>query len=282
MKVYTNKTALSRTIKALKSKNKSIGFVPTMGALHEGHISLIQQALLANHTVVVSIFVNPTQFDNPEDLEKYPKTLDADIALLEKTNASILVYAPSVKDIYPEKATADSFNFDGLEHEMEGKFRKGHFNGVATIVKRLFDIVQPNAAYFGEKDYQQLLIIKKLVEKHSIPVSITGCKIYRAPNGLALSSRNSRLTPEYREEASIIYKTLQTAKQKFGTESATKITNWVTNEFANNEKFELEYFIIANASTLKPIKRKIKNQKYRAFIAVYASNIRLIDNIALN
>ncbi|MCB0382390.1 MAG: pantoate--beta-alanine ligase, partial [Psychroserpens sp.] len=175
-----------------------------------------------------------------------------------------------------------SFTYDGLEHEMEGKFRTGHFDGVGTIVKQLFEIVRPETSYFGEKDFQQLMIIKKLVEKYHIPVKVVGCEIYRAEDGLAMSSRNTRLKPEYRQAAPFIYKTLKAAREKFGTESANKVSKWVENQFAKHDLLELEYFIIADIDTLKTVKRKSNHKTYRAFIAVYADDIRLIDNIALN
>ncbi|MCL4141863.1 UNVERIFIED_CONTAM: hypothetical protein GTU68_027678 [Idotea baltica] len=229
-----------------------------MGALHQGHLSLVEQALIYNDVAIVSIFVNPTQFDNAVDLKKYPRTLEKDAALLETLSKNILIYAPTVHDIYEGKTIAQHFSFDGLEHEMEGKFRDGHFDGVGTIVKRLFEIVTPNNAYFGEKDFQQLAIIKKLVEKYNIPVKIEGCKIHRESNGLAMSSRNTRLKLDYKIAAPFIYKTLNTAKEKFKTTSANKV------------------------KTLKTVKRKSNKKNYRAFIAVYADDIRLIDNIALN
>ncbi|MGB1307763.1 MAG: pantoate--beta-alanine ligase [Oceanihabitans sp.] len=282
MKLFSEKSKIQKHLTLLKNKKQSIGFVPTMGALHQGHLSLVQQALNNNDVVVVSIFVNPTQFDNAEDLEKYPRTLKQDTALLQTVSNQIIIYAPTVADIYEGNTAAQHFNFDGLEHEMEGKFRDGHFNGVGTIVKRLFEIVTPNQAYFGEKDFQQLAIIKKLVEKHQIPVRIIGCKIHRETNGLAMSSRNTRLKPDYKIAAPFIYKTLKAAKTKFGTNSANKVTKWVENEFAKQELLALEYFIIAETTTLKTVKRKSNNKKYRAFIAVYADDIRLIDNIALN
>lgn len=283
MEIFKNKNTLNIYLDTLRSKNHSIGFVPTMGALHEGHASLIQEGLETDDMVVVSIFVNPTQFDNPQDLEKYPRTLDQDAALLHKISADrIVVYAPSVEDIYGSNVVSTSFSYDGLEHEMEGRFRTGHFDGVGTIVKRLFEIVQPQHAYFGEKDFQQLMIIKKLVEKHNIPVKIVGCKIHRAEDGLAMSSRNMRLKPEYRAAAPFIYQTLKTAKKKFGTKSANQVTEWVNRQFENHELLELEYFVIANSETLKTVKRKSNKKTYRAFIAVYADDIRLIDNIALN
>ena len=283
MNVFLNKYELKKFIRQLRSQGQTIGFVPTMGALHQGHASLIEKGLEQNDYVVVSIFVNPTQFDNQDDLIKYPRTLDADVALLKTVSESkILVYAPSVDDIYGQNVVSTSFSYDGLEHEMEGRFRQGHFDGVGTIVKRLFEIVTPDNAYFGEKDFQQLMIIKKLVEKYNIPVNVVGCKIHRAADGLAMSSRNARLKPEYRKAAPFIHKTLKTAKVKFGTESANKITEWVSRQFEDHDLLELEYFIIADAKTLKTVKRKSNKKQYRAFIAVYADDIRLIDNIALN
>jgi len=282
MKVYKLQNELNKQIATLKSDNKTIGFVPTMGALHQGHMSLVRKGLDNNDLVVVSVFVNPTQFNNQNDLEKYPRTLDRDVNLLKTVSDKILVYAPSVEDIYQKNVASIKFDFDGLEHEMEGEFRDGHFDGVGTIVKRLLEIVQPNNAYFGEKDFQQLQIIKKLAEKYNIPVNIIGCKIHREANGLAMSSRNERLKPEYKKAAPFIHKTLLAAKEKFGTKSANKVTEWVTKQFANHELLKLEYFIIADVDTLKKVKRKSNNKTYRAFIAVYADDIRLIDNIALN
>jgi len=280
MTVFTTKSEIQKFVSTLS--NKTIGFVPTMGALHEGHLSLVKNALSDNDIAVVSVFVNPTQFDNKKDLEKYPRTLDRDVALLKTLSPNIIVYAPSVEDIYEGKTKAEKFSFDGLEFEMEGEFRTGHFDGVGTIVKRLFEIVTPNLAYFGEKDFQQLQIIKKLVDKYHMPVRVIGCKIHRETNGLAMSSRNERLKPEYKAAAPFIYKTLKTAKEKFGTKSATKVIEWVEKQFDNDELLKLEYFSIADIETLKPVKRKSNKKNYRAFIAVYADDIRLIDNIALN
>ena len=282
MTVFKQKTQIQNHINGLKSKGLSIGFVPTMGALHVGHLSLIKKAISENDYVAISVFVNPTQFDNAEDLKKYPRTLEKDVTLLETVSNSIIVYAPSVEDIYEGRTIAEEFSFDGLEFEMEGKFRQGHFDGVGTIVKRLFEIIAPDNAYFGEKDFQQLTIIKKLVEKYNIPVKIIGCKIHREINGLAMSSRNERLKPDYKKEAPFIYKILKEAKKKFGTKSANEVTEWVEKQFAKHKLLKLEYFIIADTKTLKPIKRKSKTKNYRAFVAVYADDIRLIDNIALN
>ena len=282
MEIFHQKQSLTKYIEHLKSKGHSIGLVPTMGALHEGHLALVKKALIKNNTIIVSIFVNPTQFDNASDLQKYPKTLEQDIIKLEKIDKNIVVFSPSVKEMYANNISSEKFDFDGLEFEMEGKFRNGHFDGVGTIVKQFFEIVKPHNAYFGEKDYQQLLIIKKLVEKYNIPVNIVGCPISREANKLAMSSRNERLTKETREKASFIYDTLLAAKQKFGTKSALYVTEWVKKQFQKNELFNLEYYEIADANTLKTVKRKNKNKTYRAFIAVYANDVRLIDNIALN
>ncbi|UOB16205.1 pantoate--beta-alanine ligase [Abyssalbus ytuae] len=282
MEIFHQKKPLNIHIENLKQQGSSVGLVPTMGALHKGHLSLVKKALKNNDIVVVSIFVNPTQFDNESDLKKYPRHFNEDIETLRSLNNSVIVFAPSVDEVYENNVKSERFDFDGLENEMEGKFRKGHFDGVGTIVKELFTIVKPDDAYFGEKDYQQLLIIKKLVKKHEIPVNIVGCPISRESNGLAMSSRNERLPGYIRSQASFIYETLQKAKEKFGTKSANKVQEWVQKQFQNNKLFNLEYFEIADSNTLKTVKRKKKNETYRAFVAVYVNDIRLIDNIALN
>lgn len=283
MKVYNSKEKISETIFSVKAENKSVGFVPTMGALHAGHLALVSKALEENDIVVVSVFVNPTQFDKKTDLEKYPRTLKHDINLLKALSKNnIIIFAPSVKDIYGEKIKALNIDFDGLENEMEGKFRPGHFDGVGTVVKRLFEIVNPDNAYFGEKDFQQLQIIKKLVEKFHLSIHVIGCEIYREESGLAMSSRNERLSLEQKNAASAIFKILKTAKEKFASQSAKKVTDWVVKEFTKHKLLELEYFMISDVKTLKPINRKSNKKIYRAFIAVFADEIRLIDNIALN
>ncbi len=282
MKVFEDLEQINEVIDTLKAQHLKIGFVPTMGALHEGHLALVKTALLNNDKVFVSIFVNPTQFNNVNDLKTYPRTLEDDLKLLKAISNDILIFAPSVDTVYKGNTTSEKFNFDGLELEMEGKFREGHFDGVGTVVKRFFEIIQPDNAYFGEKDFQQLQIIKKLVENYNIPVNVVGCDIYREGNGLAMSSRNTRLTDEQKNAAPFIYKTLKAAKEQFGTKSANEVTKWVTMQFENQSQLKLEYFIIADVNTLKTVKRKSKNKVYRAFIAVYAGDIRLIDNIALN
>ncbi len=280
MQVFYKNKSLQNTLAKLKT-GASIGFIPTMGALHKGHLSLINKAKLENDLIVVSIFVNPTQFDKKQDLLKYPRNLEKDLALLKSADCDF-VFIPSVVEMYDDNITASQFDFDGLEFEMEGKHRKGHFDGVGTIIEKLFNIVRPSKAYFGEKDFQQLQIIKKLVEKNNFPVEIVGCEIYRENDGLAMSSRNTRLTKTQRNEAAFIYKILKKAKDKFTTNSTAELIKWVENEFEKNSILELEYFEIANTKTLKSAKRKVKKSTYRAFIAAFAGDVRLIDNIALN
>ncbi|WP_029033959.1 pantoate--beta-alanine ligase [Salinimicrobium terrae] len=282
MQILKEKEALKKQVKALKKARQSIGFVPTMGALHEGHLSLIKLALSTCDKVVVSIFVNPTQFDNQDDLQKYPRILEKDVEQIEQISGEVIVFSPPSSEMYGDRISSEKFSFDGLEYQMEGKYREGHFNGVGTIVKRLFEIVEPDKAFFGEKDYQQLQIIKKLVEKQGLNVEVVGCPIYREPNGLARSSRNERLSPEARQTAAIIYQILQQVKEEFGTKSAKEMSKWVTEKFESQPGLVLEYFEIANAEDLVSIQEKEINKKYRAFIAAYAGDIRLIDNIALN
>ncbi|MDC6404456.1 MULTISPECIES: pantoate--beta-alanine ligase [Maribacter] len=281
MRPIETKKELDKILNRTPSSN-TLGLVPTMGALHKGHLALVKKAVQENDRVVVSIFVNPTQFNNKEDLVKYPKDLSKDLELIESVDPDIIVFAPSVEEIYAQSVRPKKYDFQGLDNVMEGEFRDDHFNGVGTIVEQLFSLIQPNNAYFGEKDFQQLRIIKKLVEIQKIPVNIIPCPIVREDHGLAMSSRNERLSENIRLKAGFIFKTLQTAKEKFGTKSALKVKEWVKNQFLKEEDFEMEYFEIADVETLSPLKRKVKNKKYRAFIAVYAEDIRLIDNIALN
>ena len=282
MHIFYGKAPLIAHLKPIKSAHSTIGFVPTMGALHAGHLALMERSLQENDYTVVSIFVNPTQFNNPEDLAKYPRTLDEDVRKITALNPEIIVYAPSVDDIYDGNPVAQSFDFDGLENQMEGKFRPGHFDGVGTIVKQLFEIVTPTNAYFGEKDFQQLQIVKKLVVKNQLPVTIIGCPIYREANQLAMSSRNERLSAEERNQASLIYQTLLQAKEKFQNGTIESVNQLVQQTFENHPLFDLEYFVIADEETLLPCTTKEKHKNYRAFIAVFVNNIRLIDTISLN
>jgi pantoate--beta-alanine ligase len=282
MLIFNKKSDLSTFLSPFINQNKSIGFVPTMGALHEGHLSLLKNSLSENDITVMSIFVNPTQFNNAEDLDKYPRTLERDVQIMQALSNSIIVYAPEVEDIYEGNTVSENFEYDGLENQMEGKHRPGHFDGVGTIVKRLFEIVQPNKAYFGEKDFQQLQIVKKLVSKYNIPVEVIGCPIHREPNGLAMSSRNERLSAIAKEKAAIIYQILSDAKKLFQTNSAEKTILFVENELKKHTEFQLEYFEIADEATLLSVSEKENNKNYRGFIAIFIENIRLIDNISLN
>ncbi len=281
MEFIQTKEALASLLSSFK-KSDSLGLVPTMGALHQGHMALVKKALSENDAVIVSIFVNPTQFNNKEDLEKYPQTIAADMALLKEVSKEICVFAPTVEEIYAEKVETKRYDFEGLDKVMEGAFRDDHFNGVGTIVEALLRLVKPDSAYFGEKDFQQLQIIKKLVALEKIPVQVIGCPIVREPSGLAMSSRNERLSKAMRQEAAFIYKTLRIAKNKFSTQSAQKVITWIENQFEKRSDLVLEYIAITDTDTLTPVLQKDKNLKYRAFVAVYTENIRLIDNIALN
>lgn len=281
MSIFNKSMALTSYLSKAKTENKTIGFVPTMGALHQGHLSLIERSVSENTITVVSIFVNPTQFNNPEDLEKYPRTIDEDVKKINSLSTDIVIFTPTTEEIYGTNIISNAFDFDNLENQMEGKFRQGHFDGVGTIVKKLFEIVTPTNAYFGEKDFQQLQIIRKLVEKHHLDIQITGCPIYREKNGLAMSSRNERLSKKAREKSSIIYEILKQAKMDFKKDSAQKVTKNITNKFLKIPDFSLEYFEIAEEATLVNCTRKNSKKKYRAFIAVFIENIRLIDNISL-
>jgi len=280
MKVFKTKTELKTYFNRYSSKNFTIGFVPTMGALHNGHLSLIKESIKNNQITVASIFVNPTQFDKKDDLENYPRTLESDLSMLQGVSCDI-AFIPSIEEIYADTVGANHFEFDGLEIQMEGKFRKGHFNGVGTIVKKLFEIVTPTNAYFGEKDFQQLQIIRKMVQKNQLPVSVIGCPIFREENGLAMSSRNQLLSEKEKEEGAIIYEILHEVKQLINKESIEKINSWVAAQFDKNPLFELEYFVIADEETLIPASTISSNKNYRAFIAVHAGKVRLIDTTAL-
>ncbi|MCD1118475.1 pantoate--beta-alanine ligase [Chryseobacterium turcicum] len=282
MEVLKNKKTLQDFIERQKEMGKKIGFAPTMGALHNGHLSLYEAARKENDLVISSIFVNPTQFNNAEDLEKYPRDTDRDISILKNSGLVDAVYLPQVEDIYPEKTESQRYDYDGLENEMEGKSRPGHFDGVGTVVEELFKQVKADNAYFGEKDFQQLAIIKKMVEKKLLPIKIKGVSIYRAENGLALSSRNQRLTEARKEEAKIIFETLMKVKKSFKNTSVLNIKENVNEIFQNHKDMELEYFLIADESTLKEIDQREENKSYRAFIVVNVDGVRLIDNMHLD
>jgi pantoate--beta-alanine ligase len=261
------------------SGGKTVGFVPTMGALHEGHLKLIRQAVAENDFVVVSIFVNPIQFNNPDDLAKYPRTLENDLLKLADTGCN-LVFAPSADEMYPEPDLTE-FDFGQLDKVMEGKFRPGHFKGVAIVVKKLFQIVTPHKAYFGEKDFQQLAIIKNMVSQLQMPVEIISCPIVREPDGLAMSSRNARLTPEERQAAPIIYKTLSGIKENYSWFIPDGIKQLVMGEIQESPFFIVEYVDVVNAETLLPFEDWMDVEHAVVCVAAFIGSVRLIDNIIL-
>ena len=279
--IYTQQKELHSLIETLKNQGKTIGLVPTMGALHDGHLSLIKKAKKENDIAVVSIFVNPTQFNNPTDLEKYPRTLTADADKIAQYSKEVIIFAPTVDDIYGKEVVAQPFDFAGLDKVMEGSSRPGHFDGVVTVVEELFRQVQPDNAYFGDKDFQQLAIIKKLVQKLQLPINIVGMPIFRENSGLAMSSRNMRLSPEQRDKAKLIYATLVKANEMFRKSSLSDVKTFVEKTFENSD-FELEYFIIADEETLKEVDKIENGRNYRAFIVVLVDGVRLIDNIHLD
>ena len=267
-------------LRAQMSGQNRVAFVPTMGNLHAGHLSLMKIAAVHGDPVVASIFVNRLQFGPNEDFDKYPRTMQSDVDKLEAEHVYVL-FAPSEKDLYPEPQEYRVLPPTQLGDILEGEFRPGHFNGVVQIVSKLFLLIHPTNAYFGEKDFQQLQIIRKLVAKYKIPVNIIGCEIFRETSGLAMSSRNERLSENAKNESKVIYQILTQAKEKFISESANEVVKFVEKEFKKHSNFTLEYFEIAAEDTLLTCKRKVKNKKYRGFIAVFIENIRLIDNISL-
>ena len=282
MEVLKNKKTLQDFVERQKEMGKRIGFAPTMGALHNGHLSLYEAARKENDLVISSIFVNPTQFNNAEDLENYPRDTDKDLLILENSGLVDAVYLPEVEDIYPEKTESQHYDYDGLENEMEGKSRPGHFDGVGTVVEELFKQVKPDNAYFGEKDFQQLAIIRKMTEKKQLPIKIIGVPIYRAENGLALSSRNQRLTAERRDDSKIIYEILVSVNRWFKLKSIAEIKEKVKEILSTQSGMELEYFMIADENTLKETVTVEDSKSYRAFIVVNVDGVRLIDNIHLD
>lgn len=282
MELFRTRKEVKQYTQASRDAGNTLGLVPTMGALHQGHLELVRRALGENDRVMVSIFVNPTQFDNSEDLKHYPRTLELDMEKLGSLSRELVVFAPEAEEIYKGDVRKATYDLHGLDTIMEGAHRHGHFQGVATIVEALLRLVGPTRAYFGEKDYQQLLIIRNLVQAERIPVEIVSCPIVREADGLAMSSRNLRLPKRLRAEADFIHQNLEYTKRSFGTKSANEIRKEVKLAFEANPAFELEYIEITDAETLRPLRRKQKHKKYRAFIAAYLGDVRLIDNIALN
>ena len=282
MVLFRKKSNLIIKLTNLKKNNFKIGLVPTMGALHKGHISLVERSIKENDYSIVSIFINPIQFNDKKDLKSYPKNLTKDCNYLDSISSDIIIFAPEINDIYDNNLFVKKFNFYGLDKFMEGKYRKDHFNGVATIVSHLFNIVKPNNAYFGVKDFQQLRIIQQLVIENNIPVNVIGCETIREKDGLALSSRNIKLSKHYRKIASKVYEVINYARINFASMNFVEIYTYVDKFFDNISEIELEYFTIVESKFLQPVKEKIRNKQYRAFIAVKLDGVRLIDNMALN
>ena len=264
-------------ISKFKAEGKTIGFVPTMGALHQGHLSLTEASVKNNDITVVSIFVNPTQFNNPDDLTSYPRTLEEDLEKLSVYNPE-LIFIPEVNEIYPEPDTR-IFDFGMLDSVMEGKNRPGHFNGVAQVVSKLFDIVTPDNAYFGQKDFQQVSVIKQMVKDLKLSVNIVPCPIIREKDGLAMSSRNALLSKEQRKNASKISETLFKACNLAAELNVTQLKNWVVEEINKNSYLSVEYFEIVDDTTLEEIKDWNESNNKVGCITVQVGKVRLIDNV---
>ena len=268
--------------KFLNSKNLSVGLVPTMGALHKGHLSLVEKAFKENDYVVISIYINPTQFNNISDFKNYPQNQKKDKYLLEPFKKKIIVYTPNDKEIYPNGIKSNSYNFGSLDKHMEGKFRDNHFNGVATVVEALFKNIAPDKAYFGEKDFQQFQIIKSLVEQKKIKIKLVLCPIIREKDGLALSSRNKHLNSIQKKLAPSIYFTLKKIKTIYNYHDVKELEKIFTYKIEESKKLKVEYFCIASENDLIPVKKIKNNKNFRIFVAVYVGQTRLIDNIKLD
>jgi pantoate--beta-alanine ligase len=277
MLIFESVNALQQYLQ--ENSNKSIGFVPTMGALHNGHLSLIDASQQKCDLTVCSIFVNPTQFNKKEDLEKYPRNVEQDLKLLEQKKCDV-VFLPTVEEVY-DNYTFQEFDFGPLGKVMEGEHRPGHFNGVANVIQRFFEIINPTYAFFGEKDFQQLAIVKALVKQINSPTTIVGCPILREETGLAMSSRNERLSADERNEAQLIFQLLSDIKQNYSKQSVAQLKTYFAEKLNSSKKFELEYFDIADGNTLQPIVDWNQSDYCVAFTAVNMGNVRLIDNITI-
>jgi len=277
MRIYSTISDLQEALSKDRNAGKTIGFTPTMGALHQGHLELVKRSVSENDVSVVSIFVNPTQFNDTNDLLKYPRTLEADCDLLRST-ACTCVFAPDVKEIYPEPDTRQ-FDFGNLVTGMEGRFRPGHFNGVAQVVSRLFDIVKPDRAYFGEKDFQQLAVVRELVRQLDLKIRIIACPIVREKDGLAMSSRNRRLNENQRKQAAVISKTLFESREMWNHYPTPDLKQWVIEQINTSSGMEVEYFEIVDGFTLQSIENREDTSYPVGCIAVFTGDVRLIDNV---
>ena len=280
MKIVRTVNELKSAVGALKAEGRSVGFVPTMGALHDGHISLINRARADNDIVVVSVFVNPTQFSNPDDLRTYPRTEEADCARLRDAGVDV-AFLPSVEEMYPEPDTR-VFDLGPVAEVMEGAMRPGHFNGVAQVVSRLFAMVEPDRAYFGEKDFQQIAVIRRMVELEGFDIDIVACPIKREADGLALSSRNVRLTPHQREVAPNIHRILEESRDYYLALSVDEVRHKVIDAINAYPEMEVEYYDIVNAADMQPITEWSQCADAVGCITVYLGDVRLIDNIKYN
>ena len=278
MEVFQTVSSLQAVLTNLSG---SVGFVPTMGFLHQGHLSLIEKALEENTHLAISIFVNPTQFEDPKDLEKYPRSLEKDLSMIATIAPKALVFTPAVSEIYCNKLTAGFYSFNGLDKRMEGNSRQGHFQGVAAVVERLFSIVNPDRAYFGEKDYQQLAIIRHIVVQKKLSIAIVGCPIVRDKSGLALSSRNARLSEHHLKQASLLFRSLKQARVLYLDKGASTAQHHVNQLFSQAQEWTLDYFCICDEITLRQIDNK-KTENVRGFIAAQVGEIRLIDNLSFS
>ncbi|MDR9442431.1 MAG: pantoate--beta-alanine ligase [Schleiferiaceae bacterium] len=261
---------------ACTQAGQTLGFVPTMGALHEAHLALAHQSQRDNAATLVSIFVNPTQFNNPEDLEKYPRRVESDLEGLEKAGVDA-VYLPSVGDIYGQQVKSEPLDLAGLDRGMEGTYRPGHFPGVATVIKRFFEILQPDRAYFGQKDYQQLRVVQHITKQHQLGVEVIGCETVRTKEGLAMSSRNYRLSEQGWQDALLIPQALQWARENHDRHSPGSLKEGV-QKFFNDEPLKLEYVEIADPETMRPLREWLDAKHARIFLAAFCEGVRLIDN----
>ena len=280
MLIFRDIYTVQNHLKNLKNNGKIIGFVPTMGALHQGHLSLVEQSVQNTDCTVVSVFVNPTQFNNNDDFKTYPSDIGKDIELLKSISNEIILFNPESDELYSGNQKLETFNFNGLDKFMEGEYRGHHFVGVATIVNKLFSIINADHAYFGEKDFQQLRIIENLIFEKKLKIKLIRCDTIRSSDGLALSSRNKKLNFSSKKIATNLFKALNFAKEKIDDLGIDEIEQKISDNLANFKEIELEYFVVADEKNLKPIKHK-QAEKCRAFIAAYVSGVRLIDNVKL-
>ena len=279
MQLYTLKSQVEKSIDKAKDLKKTIGLVPTMGSLHQGHLSLLKKAVQSCEVVWVTIIVNPTQFNNKQDLNNYPKNIKKDLKMIYEISKNIFVFNPEISEMYENKLKIENFDFQDLDKELEGKYRNNHFSGVGTIVSKLFNLFKPTKAFFGEKDFQQTRIIDRLIKIKNFQTELVICPTVREQNGLALSSRNALLSTENKEKAAVIYKTLIYCKENFKKKSFKNIYNDCKKEINSLNDFELEYLEITDNKTLKKTKKNDVNKSFRVFICVLVNGVRLIDNI---